>query len=110
MYVYIYIYVYIYPHIRIHVFHPAQDSSVWFGLTSREELMPLECSTHQVLSLAKMLVVNKQKIFCSHQFSRKCSMNKFRAYISTYTCFILPRTHSCDWGGRKGRGITYIYI
>ena len=26
-------------------------------------------------------VVNKQKIFCSHQCSPECSVNKFRAYI-----------------------------
>ena len=32
-------------------------------------------------------VVNEQKIFCSHQCSPECSSNKFRAYISTYTCF-----------------------
>ena len=25
-------------------------------------------------------------------------MNKFRAYISTYTCFVLPRTHQCGSG------------
>ena len=55
---------------------PAQDSSLWLGLTSRRQLMPPECSKHQVLSLAKMLVVNEQKIFCSHQCSTECSMNK----------------------------------
>ena len=43
------------------MFCPAQDSSVWLRLTSREQLMSPECSKHQVLSLAKMLVVNKQK-------------------------------------------------
>ena len=40
-----------------------------------------------VLSLAKTLVVNEQKIFCFPE----CSMNKFRAYISniyTYICNI----------------------
>ena len=51
MYTIIYTYIYI----HIHVFHPAQDSSVWVGLKSREQLMPSECSKHQVLSLAKML-------------------------------------------------------
>ena len=35
-------------------------------------------------------VANEQKIFCSHQRS---PMNKLRTYISTYTCFVLPRTH-----------------
>ena len=31
------------------------------GLPSREQLISPECSQHQVLSLPKMLVVNKQK-------------------------------------------------
>ena len=35
VYVNIYIYIYIYIYIHIHVFRPTQDSSVWFGLTSR---------------------------------------------------------------------------
>ena len=60
------------------------------GLTNREQIMSPECSKHQEPRLAKILVVNEQKIFCSHQCSPECSMNKFRAYISTYTCFILP--------------------
>ena len=31
------------------------------------------------------VVVNEQKIFCSHQCSPECSMNKFRAYIYPQT-------------------------
>ena len=31
------------------MFRPSQDSSVWLSLTSREQLMPPECSKHQVL-------------------------------------------------------------
>ena len=50
-------------YIHIHVFRPVQDSSVLLGLTSREQLISTECSKHQVLSFAKMLVVNKQKNF-----------------------------------------------
>ena len=49
-----------YIHISTYTFHPAQDSLVWLRLTSREQLM-----------------------------SPECSMNKFRVYISTYTCFVL---------------------
>ena len=64
-------------HIYRHVFRPSQDSSVCLGLTSTEQLMSLECSKHQVLSFAKMLVVNKH---ASHQCSLECSINKFRAY------------------------------
>ena len=42
---YIYIYtIYIYKYIHIHVFRPSQDSSVWLGLTSREQMMSPECS------------------------------------------------------------------
>ena len=51
--IYIYNIYIIYIYIHIHVFRPSQDSSVWLGLTSREQLM-----------------------------SPECSMNKFRAYIS----------------------------
>ena len=39
------------------MFHPSQDSSVWLGLTTREQLMSPECSKNQVLNFAKMLVV-----------------------------------------------------
>ena len=57
-YVCIYIiYIYIYIYIHRHVFHLPQDSPVRLGLTSREQLMLPECSKHQVLSFAKMLVV-----------------------------------------------------
>ena len=45
-------------------------------------------------------VVNEQKTFCSHQCPLECSMNKFRGYISTDTCFVLPRTHQCGSGYR----------
>ena len=68
IYIYIYIHVYICVYILCiyicmciyihrHVFRPSQDSSAWLELTSREQLMSLECSKHQVLSFAKMLVV-----------------------------------------------------
>ena len=39
------------------MFGPSQDSSVWFVLISRRQLMSPECSKHQELSFAKMLVV-----------------------------------------------------
>ena len=118
-----YIYIYIYIYIHIHVFRPFQDLSVWLGLTSREQLMSPECSKHQVLSFARMLVVwwtNKKTFALIHQCSPECSMNKFRAYIYIYTyiyrykyiyiyihiyiytdmctCFALPRTHQCGSG------------
>ena len=39
-------------------------------------------------------ILNEQKIFCSHQCSTESSVNKFREYISTNTCFVLSRTQS----------------
>ena len=59
-------------YIHIHVFLPSQDSSVWLGLTSREQLMSPECSKHQVLSFAKMRIsvlqsaqwINSERIYC----------------------------------------------
>ena len=57
IYMYMYVYIYIYIYIHIHVFRPSQDSSVWLGLTSRRQLMSPECSKHEVLGFAKMLVV-----------------------------------------------------
>ena len=56
-YIYIYIYIYIYTRIYRHVFRFSQGSSVWLGLTSKEQLMSPDCSKHQVLSFAKMLPV-----------------------------------------------------
>ena len=40
------IYIYIYIYIHRHVFHPAQESSMWLRITSREQLMFSECSKH----------------------------------------------------------------
>ena len=60
IYMCVYMYMYILCiciYIHVHVFCPSQDSSVWIGLTSREQLMSPECSKHQVLSFSKMLVV-----------------------------------------------------
>ena len=52
-------------YIHRHVFRPSQVSWVWLGLTSREQLMSPECSRHQVLSFAKMLVVGWTNKKCS---------------------------------------------
>ena len=54
MYIHIYIYIcvciyiYIYIYIHRHVFRPSQDSSVWLGLTSREQLMSPELIGYHV--------------------------------------------------------------
>ena len=54
--------------IHIHVFRPSQDSSVWLGLTSREQLMSPECSKHQALSfpvnIAKFVKTPISKNIC----------------------------------------------
>ena len=41
-----------------HVCRPSQDSLVWLGLMSREQLISPECSKHQILSFAKMQMQN----------------------------------------------------
>ena len=64
MYMYICMYIYVYVYItHRHVFGPSQDSSVWLGLTSREQLMSPECSKHQVLSFVKILVISTLHAF-----------------------------------------------
>ena len=81
---------YIYIYIHIHVFRPFQDSSVRLGSTNREKLMSPECSKHQVLSFAKMLVVwwtNKKYSVLISVLQSAQWINSER--ISTYTCFVL---------------------
>ena len=103
IYIYIYIFnIYIYIYIHSHVLRPPQDSSVWLGLTNREQRTSdvtrvLKAPVAELCQIA-CGVVNKQKIFCSHQCSPACSMNKFRTYISTDTCFVLSRTRQCGSG------------
>ena len=62
-------YIYV-TYIHRHVFRSSQGSSLWFGLTSRELLMPPKFSKHQVLSFAKMQLkfmvrdLHSEKGFC----------------------------------------------
>ena len=87
--VYIYIYIYIYPHTRVSSC-PGLISVAWVN----------EWRTTDVIRVLKTIDAEfsqnacgePKKIFSSHQCSPECSMNKFRAYISTYTCFVLPNT------------------
>ena len=76
----------------------SQDSSVWLRLMSKEQLTRVLKAPGADLFRNACGVVNEQKIFCSHQCSPECSMNKFRAYKSTDTCFVLLRTHQCGSG------------
>ena len=62
-------------YIHIHVFRPSQDSSVWLGLTSREQLMSPECSKHQVLSFAEMLVYIYNIYLIFHESINKTLQN-----------------------------------
>ena len=68
-------------YINRHLFRSAQDSSVWLGLMGRERLMSPECSKYHVLSLAKMLVVNKQNNLFSLVFSRVLNEQIQNVYI-----------------------------
>ena len=86
-----YIYIYIYIHIHIYIYPDTRVSS-FQGLISVARVN--EQRTNDVTRVLKVPgaelcqnaygVVNKQKIFCSHQCSPECSMNKFRAYIYIY--------------------------
>ena len=58
-----------------HVIRPAQDSSVWLGLTSTEQLMSPECSKHQVLSLAKISSIQETDTFTSTTKSESFKIN-----------------------------------
>ena len=94
-----YLYIY-YIYIHIHVFRPAQDLSVWLGLMSREQLMSPECSKHQILSSAKMLVVKEQKILCFHQCScvYVCMCMCACVYLSPYIFWLgLTLTSTMRW-------------
>ena len=100
----VYVYIYIYPHACVSSFSVLNSvARVNEYRTAGGVTIVLKASGAELCQNA-CGVVNKQKIFCSHQYSLKCSMNKFRACISTYTCFVLPRTHQC------GSGYIYIYI
>ena len=90
----VYIYIYICGRVR-----PSRDSSVWLRLTSREQLISTECSMHQVLSFAKMLVVwwTNEKYFVLIIILQSVQWIDSE-HISTYTCFVLSRTHQCGSG------------
>ena len=76
---------------------------MWLGLTSREQRMCSKIQNNRTTRVLKAPgaelcqnaygVVNEQKIFCSHQCSPECSMNKFRAYI--YICTKTQEMYFC---------------
>ena len=83
IYIYICVCIYIYICGRVRL---SRDSSVWLKLTSREQLMSTECSMHQVLSFAKMLVVwwkNKE-----YSVYIVCSLYIY-IYIYIYNMYII---------------------
>ena len=85
-------------YIHRHVFRPSQDGSMLLGSLRREELMSRKCWKHQVgaeLCQDASAVVKQQKIFCSHQCSPECSMNKVRAYL--YRHVFRPSQNSSVW-------------
>ena len=114
MNIYIYINIYIYKNVCVYLYiyiYIYISTDICFVLPRTHQLVRVnEYRTTDATRVLKAPgaelcqnaygVVNEQKIFCSHQCSPECSMNKFRAYISTDTCFILPRTHQCGSGYR----------
>ena len=86
-------------YIQRDVIRPSVDSSMWLGLMSREKLMSPECSKHQMLSFAEMLVVwqtNKKYAVLISVLQSAQWINS--ECISIETSFLLPRTHQCGCG------------
>ena len=86
-------------YINRYVFRASQGSSVWLVLTSREQLTSPDCSKHQVLVFAKMLIVwwaNKKNSVLISVLQSAQWINSER--ISTDTYFVLARTHPCGSG------------
>ena len=80
---------YIYPHTRVSSF-PGLISVARVNEQRTTDVTRVPKAPGAELCQNACGVANEQKIFCSHQRS---PMNKLRTYISTYTCFVLPRTH-----------------
>ena len=85
---YIYIYTYIYPQTRVLSF-PGFISVARVNEWRTSDVIGVLKAPGAELCQNACGVVNEQNIFCSQQYSSEGSMNKFRAYISTDTCFIL---------------------
>ena len=97
IYTRIYIYIYIYPYTRVSSF-PVLISVARVNEYRTTDFTRVLKAPGAELCQNACGVVNEQKIFCFHQCSPECSMDRFRAYISTYTCFVLPRTLQCGSG------------
>ena len=95
--IYMCIYIYIYPQTRVSS-SPGLINVVQVNELRTTDVTRVLKAPGTELCQNACGVVNEQKIFCSHQCSPECSMNKFRGYISTYTCFVLSRTHQCGSG------------
>ena len=81
MYVYnIYVYIYIYPQTRVSSSPGLINVAQVNELRTTDVTRVLKAPGTELCQNA-CGVVNEQKIFCSHQCSPECSMNKFRAYI-----------------------------
>ena len=79
----IYIYIYIYTHTRASSF-PGLSSVDWVNEQRTTDVTRVVKASGPELCQNACGVVNKQKIFCSHQCSPELSMNKFRAYVYIY--------------------------
>ena len=89
----------------MHVFRPSQDSSVWLGLTSTEQLMSPEFPKHQVLSFTKMLVVwwsNKRfSVLISVLQSNQCSVFSVLQSAQTYGNKLLKKINTFNHKVKK---------
>ena len=83
MNIYIYIYIYISPHTRVSSF-PRLISVARVNKQRTTDVNKVLKAPGAELCQNACGVVNKHKIFYSHQCSTEYSMNKFRAYISMY--------------------------
>ena len=91
IYIYIiYIYIYIYPHTRVSSF-PGLINVARVNEKRTTDVTRVLKAPGAELCQNACGVVNEQKIFCSHQCSPQCSMNKFRAYISIYIYDIIEK-------------------
>ena len=94
---------YIYIYNNRHVFCPSQDSSVWLGLTSREQLMSPECCKHQVLSFAKMLY-----IWCISRFFLLFKMVPLEKYWQLVTSSVQLRVHFVYYRRKSSQLLTSV--
>ena len=76
-------------YIHRHVFRPSQDSSVWLGLTSREQLMSPEFSKDQVLSFGAQLYIYIYIYIYINVYVHIYIYNIYIIYYILYICIFI---------------------